>query len=86
MSDFPVLEFTLSDYERLELGMDYEDVAETLGGDGLLLSANVAQLEPGFTICSMTTEVYEWRNAAGGAVRVMFGEDGLRDVSQHGLD
>ena len=85
MTDSSIADFGSADYDRLAPGMNYDEVAEILGGDGLLLSTNVAQLEPGFQVSSMTTDVYEWRNASGAAVRVMFGDDGLRDKSQAGL-
>ncbi|MBI1318794.1 MAG: hypothetical protein GC168_07570 [Candidatus Hydrogenedens sp.] len=85
MTEADRADFSSTDYDHLAPGMSYGEVASRLNGEGLLLSNNVAQLEPGFWLCSMTTQVYEWHNAEGAIIRVMFGDDGLRDKSQCGL-
>ncbi len=68
-------------FEKLSKGMTYEEVVEQLGAEGELLSDHTAQLEPGFTIGSMTTGIYEWRYPDGAIIRILFRANHLADKS-----
>ena len=68
-------------FNKLTKGMTYEEVVERLGCEGELLSDHTAQIEPGFTIGSMTTGLYEWRYPEGTIIRILFSNNQLLDKS-----
>lgn len=68
-------------FDKLAKGMSYEEVVEQLGAEGELISDHTAQVEPGFTIGSMNTGVYEWRYPGGAAIRLLFRANQLADKS-----
>ncbi|MBE7381259.1 MAG: DUF3862 domain-containing protein [Leptolyngbya sp. SIO1E4] len=68
---------TLEDYERLETGMSYDEVADILGeGEE---TARVAIEGAPLTIS------YQWMNPDGGNVLVTFQDDELASKAQAGL-
>lgn len=72
-------------YDQVLPGMTYEAVAGLFGDPGELVSTHLAQMEPGFQVGSMTTEVYRWQCESGASVQVMFGDGKVRDKSEKGL-
>lgn len=76
---------SLARFTSLERNMSYEDVRGIFGEPGSLISSETAQIEPGLTVDSILTEVYEWSGKEGGSSRVMFKRDRLNDCTQEGL-
>ncbi|MDP7639741.1 MAG: hypothetical protein QGG73_08505 [Candidatus Hydrogenedentes bacterium] len=75
----------LADYEKLEHDMKYEDVCKLLHGEGTLLSHETEHLIPGLNMNHMDSDVYEWKNADGSFVRVLFTDDTVNDKTHDGL-
>ena len=79
-------EYSKDIYEQLERGMPVEDVARLLGDGYEVISDHDSLIEPGLQIGSMDTQVVEWRDDAGHAIRVMFGNGELREKSSPAFD
>ena len=77
---------TLADYEKLEHDMKYEDVCKLLHGEGVILSHETEDLIPGLDVNHMDSDVYEWKNADGSALRILFTDDTVNDKTQNGLE
>ena len=77
---------TLADYEKLEHDMKYEDVCKLLHGEGAIFSHTTEDVIPGLDLNRMDSDVYEWKNDDGSALRVLFTHDTVNDKSQNGLE
>jgi hypothetical protein len=76
---------TLIQYGELESGMSYEEACGVLGEEGVLISSEAAQLEPGIKINEVLSEIFEWQGSEGGSARLLFKRNRLKDLSQDGL-
>ncbi len=77
---------TLAEYEELKHDTKYEDVCKRLHGEGTLLSHETEDLIPGLVVNHMDSDVYEWKNADGSFVRVLFTDETVNDKTQSGLE
>ena len=70
---------TLAEYNRIRVGMSYDEVREIIGAQGTEMSRN--------PIGGITTVMYSWRGAgiAGANMNAVFQDGKLVDKAQFGL-
>jgi hypothetical protein len=73
----PFAGLTMANYQRLDTGMSYAEVAAILGNGGEEMSRN--------EIAGITTVMYMWRRFGGGNMNAMFQNDRLIQKAQSGL-
>ncbi len=77
---------TLAQFDALHEGMTYDEAVEAMGSDGTLISSEAAQIEPGIKLLQQVTNIYEWKDDANHAIRLMFVRDALHEKVHFGLD
>jgi hypothetical protein len=68
---------TLANYNRVQIGMTYQEVVDVFGGPGVR-SAQV-------TVAGKRLEFYSWMDTAGGQTTVVFKEGRVTKKSEDGL-
>ena len=66
-------------FDSLENGVSLEAVCQQLGEPTCLVSNEIAQMEPGITINTVQSEIYEWVIQDGPILRILFRQDKLSD-------
>ncbi len=65
--------------DDLALGSSYEEICQILGEPTTLVSEEIAQMEPGITINSVNSALFEWVQDNGNCIRLLFRQGKLSD-------
>lgn len=75
---------TLEQFQKIEVGMSYQEVVQIIGSEGEEISRNKIEGIPG-VMDLIETVMYQWINVDGSNMNAIFQNDKLFQKSQFGL-